>query len=424
MLILGNSNNLYENTYPPTTADALKAFGAYCYDIAHKTKDTVFYFEVWNEFNLAKETKGFTPETYANILKVAYENVKAANPKAKVFLGGLGRVYGNEGHLDEDYVWLNSLFDKIAANDVKFDGVTIHPYRFLSPEEGEFVEQIQDFKNYLTAKGYGDKMLWISEMGWPSFNDPSWMQITEKQQAEYLVRMLALNEANSLAERVIWYCDRDYGINPVDQEQNFGLIKATAYETPYAAKPSYVAMAQYNKFFGTAENVSRRIVGQNVSVVSGYNPNGERVSVIWKAEGKETVTLTMPANSTLSVFDIYGNQLPVTVEDLSYTIEVSESPIYVKNTFEMLYYEVNGSQVCVSATIDKERFSSATLCVVTYNKATGVMTSVKCSDKFVLADGLYTANVSVEPETDEVVKAILLESVESLASLTTHLYID
>ena len=395
MLILGNGNTLYENTSPPTTDAALDAFEEYCYRAALKTKGYAKYFEVWNEFNHTdnKSKPGYTTQTYANILTRAYRAVKRANPDAVVFLGGLCRV-GRP--LDEDYEWLNELLPKITGENMCFDAVSIHPYRYLSPEDGRFKETITAFKEYLTSKGLGNVPLWISEMGWPSFENTR-TNITEKDQAEYLVRMLAINDAYSLAERVIWYDLENDGTLKTDNESNFGLLNNKAYmPTAYSAKPSYLAYANYNAMtYGyTPCGGEERADG---TLVSKYENNGDMLYICQNASSDVSINVSDFSNGGLVyVYDIFGNAV-----EFENSVSVGKSPIYIKvKSASLTIANISDNMYSVRAEISKSEFednyNKSAILILKQTGNTGNVERIVLSDDFKQVGDKYLTEITFE----------------------------
>ncbi len=70
--------------FPPRDYDA---FGRYVYESVRRYPE-VPYWEIWDEPDLPGYWRG-SPAEYAQLLAVAYQQVKRANPQAKVLLGGL-----------------------------------------------------------------------------------------------------------------------------------------------------------------------------------------------------------------------------------------------------------------------------------------------------------------------------------------------
>ena len=420
MLILGNNNTLYENTAPPTTDAALDAFEEYCYRAALKTKGYAKYFEVWNEFNHTdnKAKPGYTTQTYANILTRAYRAVKRANPDAVVFLGGLCRV-GRP--LDEDYEWLNELLPKITGENMCFDAVSIHPYRYSSPEDGLFKETITAFKEYLTSKGLGDVPLWISEMGWPSFKN-TWTNITEKDQAEYLVRMLAINDAYSLADRVIWYDLENDGTLKSDNESNFGLLNNKAHiPAANSAKASYLAYANYNAMtYGyTPCGREERTDG---TLVSKYENNGDMLYICQNASRDVSVNISDFSNGCLVyVYDIFGNAV-----EYENTVSVGKSPIYIEvKSANLTMTKKSENESVIRAEIADKQFTDicggSAMLIVKQTEADERLANIYVSSDFKKVNREYLTQIEIGSSRDYDINAYLWGGINKMLPLVKPL---
>ena len=58
------------------------AWKNYVYAVVEHFKGRITYYEIWNEPNASSFNKNATPEQYGNIVKVARDAVKKANPNA------------------------------------------------------------------------------------------------------------------------------------------------------------------------------------------------------------------------------------------------------------------------------------------------------------------------------------------------------
>ena len=379
-----------------------------------------WYFEVWNEFNHTdnKSKPGYTTQTYANILTRAYRAVKRANPDAVVFLGGLCRV---GSPLDEDYEWLNELLPKITGENMCFDAVSIHPYRYSSPEDGLFRETITAFKEYLTSKGLGDVPLWISEMGWPSFRN-TWTNITEKDQAEYLVRMLAINDAYSLADRVIWYDLENDGTLKTDNESNFGLLNNKAHiPAANSAKPSYLAYANYNAMtYGyTPCGGEER---ENGTLVSMYENNGDTLYICQNASSDVSINVSDFSNDGLVyVYDIFGNAV-----EFENTVSVGKSPIYIEvKSANLTLTKKSENESVIRAEIADKQFTDicggSAMLIVKQTEADERLANIYVSSDFKKVDSEYSTQIKIGSSRDSDINAYLWGGINKMIPLVKPL---
>lgn len=114
--------------------------------------------EVWNEPNL----KGFWGEEpnaadYVKLLRATYEEVKAADPTARVAIGGFAGV-------PVDYI------DKAYQSGAKdfFDIMNVHPYVYPGGPEGLLDERMAKLRKVMKKYGDEKKPIWFTELGWPT----------------------------------------------------------------------------------------------------------------------------------------------------------------------------------------------------------------------------------------------------------------
>jgi hypothetical protein len=187
------------------------------------------YWEVWNEENIPE----FWPPTpnpfeYLNLLKATYQAIKAADPTAKVILGGLANVGINADGSN----YLQTLYDLGGAP--YFDVVSIHYYSY----PGNGIEPIQkavaSVRTIMDAHGDKGKPLWLTEIGW---SDKAIFGSGETLKQEDIAAFLsAVYKASLPADVIFWYNFRNIFPNSPDPEHNFGLVNAD-----FTPKPSYVA---------------------------------------------------------------------------------------------------------------------------------------------------------------------------------------
>ena len=139
----------------------------YVKKVVERYKDQIRYWEVWNEENL----KGFWRDEpdgadYATLLKATYKTIKDVDPNLVVVYGGLAGV--PVGYFEKSL--------EAGAADA-FDVINIHPYRggiTTRDRIDRFQSEIRACNAALTNRGYKERPVWITEMGWatpPVFGD-------------------------------------------------------------------------------------------------------------------------------------------------------------------------------------------------------------------------------------------------------------
>ena len=289
--------------YPPREED----WRHFVERLVQRYRDRVSVWEVWNEANI-----GFwlgTPQHYAELLQQAYEVIKTVDPDALVSIAGTAGV---------DLKWLQD----VAASGAGpyMDILSVHPYRQPSfPERGLMADLVRvqtwardELPPSLT--GIQARDVWITEMGYHTLGNAA--AVSEKAQAEYLVRAMIQALAAGV-KRFFWYEFADGGINPDDQEANFGLLYSNL--TP---KPSYVAYATMERILGRARQPRALAFDDRRIRAYLFDVDGDEVVVAWMIEGTQDVD--WPVKGELVAVDLVGRRIKVPVRRVDARDETCE----------------------------------------------------------------------------------------------------
>jgi hypothetical protein len=207
-------------------------------------KASVKHWEIWNEPNLRGFwASGPDPAAYTALLQASYPAVKAGDPDGLVITGGLAPA----GVRDADrYPPLDFLKEMYAAGaHGYFDAFGMHPYTYpYTPDEPASFNNFGNLGLYydvMVANGDQDKQVWSTEAGAPTgtFVGSDRRAIPEAQQALTARRIYEIAAQRPWMGPVFWFCFRDYGSDPGDIEQNFGILRNDF--SPKPAYDSYVA---------------------------------------------------------------------------------------------------------------------------------------------------------------------------------------
>jgi len=162
----------------------------------------VIYWQVWNEPNEV----GFwypTPSAsaYVELLKMAYEAVKEANPNAIVINGGLSG-------LNPPRQYLRDMYAAGASN--YFDILALHPYGQPKSPAVYLEDYLRFMKNIMETYGDLEKDVWITEIGWPTDPD-QFGAVNEQEQADYLRLTYEISFDLDFIKKVFWYRLQDAG---------------------------------------------------------------------------------------------------------------------------------------------------------------------------------------------------------------------
>jgi len=190
--------------------------------------------QIWNEPNSMWfwSDQPFASE-YVDLLRSAYPTVKAADPGAKVVLGGLVRDSWN-------------LLDLVyrAGGKRFFDVAAIHPF---TAKPANVLRILRKVRRTMSRNGDGKKRMIVSELTWPSSTGKIpgryGYETTEAGQAERLritYRLLAANRLRLRLDRVYWVTWLKTDSSPEDQFDYSGLRRLER-DSDIASKPAHAA---------------------------------------------------------------------------------------------------------------------------------------------------------------------------------------
>lgn len=165
--------------------------------------------EVHNEPNLANEwPEGPNAWQYTQMLRVAYTQIKAADPNIIVVSGGLApTITTADRRAISDIDFTAEMLDNGAAQ--WFDAFGYHPYGYNQPPEVEpsydtlSFRRVELIRKLFEDRGIYDKQIWMTEFGWlrdpaedgvscsdsdPNFTGFAWLRVSGQTQAAYTVR--------------------------------------------------------------------------------------------------------------------------------------------------------------------------------------------------------------------------------------------
>jgi len=254
-------------------------FAAFAAAVVQRYGHYIHHWEIWNEPDNPLFWKPAPdPAAYAALLKRASIAIHAADPGARVLIGGVNPF--------------NTAFLRQVAQAGawgSFDILAIHPYIDPStPERGNLLAAADGVR--ALAAQWGDKPIWVTEVGWasgPSDHDATGT-IDEAAQANMLARGLLLLWRAGV-ERIFWYTLKDDLNNP------YGLVALGAGRADYSRlKPAYYAFQTLARQTAGAEFVGLRdLFGR--STVLDFEAFGA-----WRRGDQPNGTLTLTGQRTHS----------------------------------------------------------------------------------------------------------------------------
>lgn len=217
---LAYGHPLYGSPNPYAPPADLNDYGNFVYETVKHFAGKVIYWIIWNEPNVPKFWGGVgsgpggsaTPAEYAELLKVAYQQAKKANPNAIISAASISRAD------PESAKWLQGLYHAKAKDF--FEVVSVNPYSFPAPPEYPYENDPKfqqafwrveaDMRQVMINNGDASKPIWITEFGYPMADQgprypdvPVWEStVSESVGADYLVRAIKLAQTWSWCERL------------------------------------------------------------------------------------------------------------------------------------------------------------------------------------------------------------------------------
>jgi polysaccharide biosynthesis protein PslG len=249
-------------------------FADFIFAIASRYRGRIDAYQIWNEPNLAREwgNRPPNPQEYTQLLCLAYNAVKRADPNAAVISAGLAPTTRWDAVAVPDTVFIQGLYD--AGAKPCFDFLGAHGAGYKSPPEtdpaviaadpnlsnpgdhaGGVPEElrrvygfrhVEDVRQVMVRNGDADKRVVLLEFGWtidPRPDSPYfWHRVTDIEQADYLVR--AYQYARQNWQPWIAVMSLIYVANPewtLDDEQTYWSIVYPKYPETLLA-PAYHAL--------------------------------------------------------------------------------------------------------------------------------------------------------------------------------------
>jgi hypothetical protein len=222
-------------------------YAAVAGDLAGALRGKGVSYEIWNEEDdTTFWANGPQPGAYVALLKAGYAAIKAADPSAKVLVGGL---VGN----DFDFV------EQLYANGAQgsFDGVGVHTdTACLSTDPREFYREPSGRIGRYSFTGYrevratmlahgDDKPVWMTELGWSTTNGTcarggragtKEAGVSPAVQADFLSKAYGCLANDPYVEQAAWFNLHDLDTGAGDDSLNLGLITDS-----FTRKPAFAA---------------------------------------------------------------------------------------------------------------------------------------------------------------------------------------
>ncbi|HEY0944015.1 MAG TPA: hypothetical protein VGD81_02070 [Opitutaceae bacterium] len=337
-------NPLYDHKAGPSTPAGFEGYANYGKAILDHYGSEVRWLEIWNEYNgtwCPPEARKDRPKFYTEMLKTAYERIKAVRPDVQV-LGGAAVLI--------PLPYFEGIFKRDGLKYM--DGVVIHPYRG-KPEGVD--REVAELKALMRKYNDGrEKPIWVTETGRHTTEEYEWekgRKMFEKGRAEgarYLARQYTLLLKENVA-KIYWYLASDHA-NFV----SMGLLRHHQKEASgmgeYAVAPSFVAYANLIHQLDGARFV-RREARRDYSraQVNLFRRDGDEIRVCWATQ---PARIRLATEAPLTVANLMGTESVVQPVDGEVVLDLTEDALYVRGPVAAVNEIDTGVRVLAASTDD------------------------------------------------------------------------
>jgi hypothetical protein len=326
-------------------ADALPAFATFMGDLVARYSQPPYNVHVWElgnepdiDVNIISGDSAFGcwgdarradygGAAYAEMLKVAYPAIKAADPQAKVILGGL-LLFCDPTYAATQPCLSGPFFEGVlqAGGGAFFDVVAYHSYTYWLPKQadwdaqhpnwghrgGPLLGKLQFLREVMARYGV-EKPVQMNEGGLLCYHSdpicgPSGFY---EAQANYLVRLYARSSASGLTGS-LWYTLNGPGW------QEGGML-----DDAQQPRPAYNALAFLSRLLGGASYVSGGVEGTVEH--HGFRRGDRSYTIYWTNDGS-SATIPLPAGAQ-TVYTMLGAASPP-----SQSLPVGFEPVVVEGS--------------------------------------------------------------------------------------------
>lgn len=322
---------------PPDTPSAVANFTDFAYQVALHYKGKIQRYELWNEENTTQFwPPAANPKAYGALLEAVYPAIKSADPNALVAFGGvlMKSFFPSDPTGDTFLDQILTLYPDLGHS---MDAVAFHPYMNYPPSVAPdyssssqlSFDQMCDNVKAVLKKHAVKKPLWITEVGWPTYQP-----VGEAMQARWLVRTY-LEAVEQGIDTVHWYDFIDgTGCSAPVQECYFGLfnyITAPSSSTPPQPKQSFLALQTMytvlnNAYFNQDVAQQFQLTGARVLYFTSGS-SSKKTWVFFNQHGIPPQTALLPVTG-LTFYDISGTTFTPQSAGSGYALTVTTSPVY------------------------------------------------------------------------------------------------
>ncbi len=286
------------------------AWRAYVRAFATRYRGKIRLYEIWNEPDL--DFWRGTTEQYIQLLRIAAEEIRAADPGARILTGGFATVFEHAGHARNPDLQMRVLKEAADAFDVH-----AHHQHGLYPE---FEDACREIRSRILYGRIAEKPLYFNETAISSAH------IGEMAQAVTLVKKIVKGRRTAIG--YTWYDLRNDGTDGADMEHNYGLLRQDF--SPKAAFAAYRECIRHLRGHGEISSISTE--GTD-GVNSFHQAPGSCVAVTW-LEGDSAPVMPhlyrVERNTRVYKTDCQGVSERVPQEERLFLLTYSKEPTFWK----------------------------------------------------------------------------------------------
>lgn len=275
------------------------------WEVGNEPNADIFWRGRWKNFVAGNDREVI--KDYVDFLAACSQGFRQGNPGVKVLYAGLTSAGPESGS------YPNFLSTSLHFGAHKYFDIMNAHYKADLGKYRQIMGQYQ-----VCAP------IWVTEIGSSSSGNGR----TERTQviADLTEQIVQLAEG---AQKVFKYDLRDDGVNPNDQEHNFGLLKRN-----FNPKPSLVANAVMISQLADSKFVKAlNLIGDsNAGYLKAFefqNAAGQTVNAVWlSAASKAKIKLTTD-ETTITVTDCMGNARQITPSNRIVELEIADLPIFI-----------------------------------------------------------------------------------------------
>ncbi|NUP89258.1 MAG: hypothetical protein HUU25_05490 [Candidatus Sumerlaeia bacterium] len=293
----------------PVTGEDRQAWGEYVFHTVSRYRDTVHEWEVWNEPNILPF---WSPEPsaadYAEVLRIAFEQAKRADPDCTVVGGGMA---------GPDAGFLRGVFEAGAGEC--FDVLSYHNYGNRVTRDG-VRDELARLRGVLAEFGRADVPIWLSEHG--IFTGPG--GVTEREQARDIVRVALWRFAEGV-ERHVYLSLRDwFGESDPQARDMWGLLDVDG-----RPKRSFAAVRTMAREIRQRPFAGEVALGTGVEafLFGGVNDNA---LAIMSTGGSREITLDAGVTHLMTV-SLTGEETLLTEAGRTFDLTLTGEPMWLEN---------------------------------------------------------------------------------------------